>query len=213
MEDYVIIDCSKNLTKTKINQFYKYSKEHNIVDFVCLTTGKLFTNADELFRHVKTTNFTDEMLSTTDNKISIAAVSNDYTINMLIGKDTLHWGSLKDDRWNTLFSIDNNLQIKTENVLQNKTSKQSNVFCFAICNYEDDNFINIKYCIENNKKLAIEFLNNEIKERVLTSFMKTVVKINLHFDSDEYEKTKTVKNDDMWFTVKELAEMGVVKLA
>ena len=205
-EKYVEIDCSKNITETKFNKFFKLLSENHIESVICMQT-EVELSLNEFFNYLFTLNVDDTYLS-------FVASVNDLTINLLVGKETLLWWRNKEDRWTKLLNTqnDNKIYVNDNKVSQIKSVKLPDVYHFAIANYEDGKLINIKYCVDN-KKSAIEFLNNEIKDRVLSSLMKAEVLIDLCFDEVEYEKTHTIENLNYWFSVKELEEMGMVELA
>lgn len=198
------IDCSKNITEARIKKFITLLTSKS--PFILKSdTNQQFYSIDEFASYLRDVSLNDDILIFYGND----------DLQLVIGSQTLQWWRCKNERWLSLFPSNNIINVQNENVSQIKTDVKTDVkkntskdlvlaYSVAIANIDGNKLSNISSCMDT-KKNVIEWLNNEIAERVLTSFMKTDVVINVCYDG-----SKDNDNLDLWFTVKELEEMGVV---
>lgn len=197
-EQYIEIDCSKSITELRISRFFKYLSKYKITSFVCLETEKEFTDVKELFDYLY------NVTIPSDKSLSFVGTTDNVIVNLTIGQQTLDWWKATNERWSKLAtgvfnSIYNITQINIVNTVKAQT------YNVAIANFKDNTIEDLD-SFKGSKKDAIEWLNVQIKRRLLKSFLKADIRINLCYDND-YTDT-----DDLWFTAKELEEMELVNL-
>lgn len=196
-EQYIEINCTKGLTATRLTRFFKKLTENKITSVIFLETGYECSSSKDVLDYLYNYTFKD------DKNISIVGLNTntDVTINMIISESALNYRRSKIERWNELSS----LKSETSKLKEVETNNNSNsmVYKVAIGYSKDDKIENIRV-FEGTRKEAIEWLNDKIREIVLTSFMKNEVRINLCYDETSI--------DDLWFTIKELEEMELIIL-
>lgn len=217
----MIIDGTKSLTSDLISQFAKEINDEDIIQFMQNDALIKETTKATLANDILTTS-TDESQIKDDDIFSLASTKVSLTFN---GADYKWWKKTKKriEKFDSLLNPGNE---KVEIVKKEKTKKkpildeQTYSVAVAFC---IDNFLSDIQFFVGPKSEAIDFINNDIFKKLSSTSIDTKVVINLAFDVDEFkrifsdetpkeEKDKYRRDIEMWYTLRELENIGALKL-
>lgn len=81
--------------------------------------------------------------------------------------------------------------------------KSKNVYCIGCATLTNGKLYNIT-TFKGNKKEVIEYINKEVKRRLISDFFNNEPVFNLAYD----ETDKDCLNLEYWYTISQLVEMG-----
>lgn len=213
----MIIDCSgkSGFTEEKVRQFASAVSDDETIN-ITLNDSVIFkaTKSNLVKEFMNNPDFTFK----DDDKLSFMTVN--YTL--LFSGQTFTWWTHTKQRLNKFESYLNNVDTiaKLKKVKKEKVEIKENIYPIAVATLVDNELTNIHY-FEGTKNECIEFINNDMFNRYIDETLNAKVVINLAFDIDEFKKvfvenvsneTKSQykRNIEMWYTLQELENMGVI---
>lgn len=212
----MIIDDKKQLTCKAIKQFADLVSDKDEIEFYVSNILVAKTNKANLVNDVFN---------------SKTSIQDDMICNFSTSKDTIIFDGFNFNWWRankrrlTKFSkIFNDTAESTENTSTTKVSKVSideKQYCVAVA-YCIDNYLSKIDFFEGSKDEIIDFINKDIYDKLIATTVDTKVVINLTFDKDEFnhifnegteeEKDRYRRNLSMWYTLRELEDIGALTL-
>lgn len=217
----MIIDDNKQLTTKAIKQFASLVNDTDKISF-CI--GNCFIK--DSFKN----NFVDNIFN------AYVVVADNADCSFCTQKDSIrfdganfNWWKKTKKRLEKFNMLLNNTSIdKKDETKIVKTTKKKDIKLDNEENYS----VAVAYCIdeylskidffEGPKSKAIDFINNDIFDKLTATSIDTKVVVNLAFDKDEFnhvfnegteeEKEKYRHNLDMWYTLRELEDIGALTL-
>ena len=217
----MIIDGTKSLTSDLISRFAKEVNYEEVIQFMQNDTLVKETTKDTLANDILTTS-ADELQIKDDDIFSLVSTNVSLTFN---GADYKWWKKTNKriekfylllNPGNEEVKVTKKEKTKNKPILNEQTYSVAVAFCI-------DNFLSDIQFFVGPKSEAIEFINNDIFKKLSSTSIDTKVVINLAFDVDEFkrifseetpkeEKDKYRRNVEMWYTLRELEDIGVLKL-
>ena len=217
----MIIDGIKDLTSELISQFAKEINDSDIIQFMqndtlVKETAKATLANDILIASLDKSQIKD------DDIFSLVSTNVSLIFN---GVNYKWWKKTKKriEKFNSLMNPGNEKvevaekeKTKKKPILDEQTYSVAVAFCI-------DNFLSDIQFFVGPKSEAIDFINNDIFKKLSSTSIDTKVVINLAFDADEFkrvfsdetpkeEKDKYRRNVEMWYTLRELENIGALKL-
>lgn len=217
----MIIDGTKSLTSDLISQFAKEIDDSSVIQFMQNDTLVKETTKSTLTNDILTIS-ADESQIKDDDIFSLVVTNVSLTFN---GADYKWWKKTKKriekfdlllNSTNTKVEVTKKERTKKKPILDEQTYSVAVAFCI-------DNFLSDIQFFVGPKSEAIEFINNDIFKKLSSTSIDTNVVINLAFDVDEFkrvfsdetpkeEKDKYRRDIEMWYTLRELENIGALKL-
>lgn len=213
----MIIDCSgkSGFTEEKVRQFASAVSNDETINI---------TLNDSIIFKVTKSNLVKEFMSNPDftfkDDDKLSFMTADCTL--LFSGQTFTWWTHTKQRLNKFESYLNNVDsaAKPKKVKKEKVEIKENIYPIGVATLVDNELTNIHY-FEGTKNECIEFINNDMFKRYIDETLNAKVVINLAFDIDEFKKvfaenvsneTKSQykRNIEMWYTLQELENMGVI---
>lgn len=195
IEEQSIIDARTIFTLMHLKQFMQDLNDDDFVYiFSCATNEKLshYTRKSTFFDalwSLKLSNDNDkDIMITSDNDVVLLATEADITWWQKTAK--------RKAKLESYMTVD--IEKKSKNVNANNVVRTVAVGSKDTSGHIND--ISSNYC---NTYAAIEFINNEIRQRSLASFFKTEIMICLDYHDNE---------NDIWKTIDELVVDGQIVL-
>lgn len=217
----MIIDGTKSLTSDLISKFSKEVNYEEVIQFMQNDTLVKETTKTTLANDILTISI-DESQIKDDDIFSLVSTNVSLTFN---GADYKWWKKtnkriekfylLLNPR-NEEVKVTKKEKTKNKPILDEQTYSVAVAFCI-------DNFLSDIQFFVGPKSEAIEFINNDIFKKLSSTSIDTKVVINLAFDVDEFkrifseetpkeEKDEYRRNIEMWYTLRELEDIGALKL-
>ena len=217
----MIIDGTKSLTSDLISQFAKEVNYEEVIQFMQNDTLVKETTKSSLANDILTIS-ADELQIKDDDIFSLVSTNVSLTFN---GADYKWWKKTNKriekfylllNPGNEKVKVTKKEKTKNKPILDEQTYSVAVAFCI-------DNFLSDIQFFVGQKSEAIEFINNDIFKKLSSTSIDTKVVINLAFDVDEFkrifseetpkeEKDKYRRNVEMWYTLRELEDIGALKL-
>ena len=217
----MIIDGTKSLTSELISQFSKEVNYEEVIQFMQNDTLVKETTKTTLANDILTIS-EDELQIKDDDIFSLVSTNVSLTFN---GADYKWWKKTNKriekfylllNPGNKEVKVTKKEKTKNKPILNEQTYSVAVAFCI-------DNFLSDIQFFVGPKSEAIEFINNDIFKKLSSTSIDTKVVINLAFDVDEFkrifseetpkeEKDKYRRNVEMWYTLRELEDIGALKL-
>lgn len=217
----MIIDGTKSLTSDLISRFSKEVNYEEIIrfmqnDMLVKETTKATLANDILIASLDKSQIKD------DDIFSLVSTNVSLTFN---GVNYKWWKKTKKriekfylllNPGNEEVKVTKKEKTKNKPILDEQTYSVAVAFCI-------DNFLSDIQFFVGPKSEAIDFINNDIFKKLSSTSIDTKVVINLAFDVDEFkrifseetpkeEKDKYRRNVEMWYTLRELEDIGALKL-
>ena len=217
----MIIDGTKSLTSDLISQFAKEVNYEEVIQFMQNDTLVKETTKSSLANDILTIS-ADELQIKDDDIFSLVSTNVSLTFN---GADYKWWKKTNKriEKFYLLLNPGNEeVKIKKKEKTKNKPILDEQTYSVAVA-FCIDNFLSDIQFFVGPKSEAIEFINNDIFKKLSSTSIDTKVVINLAFDVDEFkrifseetpkeEKDKYRRNVEMWYTLRELEDIGALKL-
>lgn len=217
----MIIDGTKSLTSDLISQFAKEVNYEEVIRFMQNDTLVKETTRATLANDILTIS-ADELQIKDEDIFSLVSTNVSLTFN---GADYKWWKKTKKriEKFNSLLNPGNEeVKVKKKEKTKNKPILDEQTYSVAVA-FCIDNFLSDIQFFVGPKSEAIEFINNDIFKKLSSTSIDTKVVINLAFDVDEFkrifseetpkeEKDKYRRNVEMWYTLRELEDIGALKL-
>lgn len=217
----MIIDGIKDLTSELISQFAKEINDSDIIQFMQNDISIKETTKATLANDILIASL-DKSQIKDDDIFSLVSTNVSLTFN---GVNYKWWKKTKKriEKFNFLMNPGNEKveaakkeKTKDKPILNEQTYSVAVAFCI-------DNFLSDIQFFVGQKSEAIDFINNDIFKKLSSTSIDTKVVINLAFDVDEFkrifseetpkeEKDKYRRNVEMWYTLRELEDIGALKL-
>lgn len=217
----MIIDGTKSLTSELISQFAKEVNDEEVIRLMQNDTIVKETTKATLANDILTIS-ADELQVKDDDIFSLVSTNVSLTFN---GADYKWWKKTNKriekfylllNPGNEEVKVKKKEKTKSKPILDEQTYSVAVAFCI-------DNFLSDIQFFVGPKSEAIEFINNDIFKKLSSTSINTKVVINLAFDVDEFkrifseetpkeEKDKYRRNVEMWYTLRELEDIGALKL-
>lgn len=217
----MIIDGTKSLTSDLISRFSKEVNYEEIIRFMQNDMLVKETTKATLANDILTIS-TDELQIKDEDIFSLVSTNVSLTFN---GADYKWWKKTNKriekfylllNPGNEEVKVTKKEKTKNKPILDEQTYSVAVAFCI-------DNFLSDIQFFVGPKSEAIEFINNDIFKKLSSTSIDTKVVINLAFDVDEFkrifseetpkeEKDKYRRNVEMWYTLRELEDIGALKL-
>lgn len=217
----MIIDGTKSLTSDLISQFAKEINDEDVIRFMQNDTLIKETTKATLANDILTIS-ADELQIKDEDIFSLVSTNVSLTFN---GADYKWWKKtnkriekfyLLMNPGNEEVKVTKKEKTKSKPILDEQTYSVAVAFCI-------DNFLSDIQFFVGPKSEAIEFINNDIFKKLSSTSIDTKVVINLAFDVDEFkrifseetpkeEKDEYRRNIEMWYTLRELEDIGALKL-
>ena len=217
----MIIDGTKSLTSDLISQFAKEVNYEEVIQFMQNDTLVKETTKASLANDILTIS-EDEIQIKDDDIFSLVSTNVSLTFN---GADYKWWKNTNKriEKFYLLVNPGNEeVKVKKKEKTKNKPILDEQTYSVAVA-FCIDNFLSDIQFFVGPKSEAIEFINNDIFKKLSSTSIDTKVVINLAFDVDEFkrifseetpkeEKDKYRRNVEMWYTLRELEDIGALKL-
>ena len=217
----MIIDGTKSLTSDLISRFAKEVNYEEVIRFMQNDTLVKETTRATLANDILTIS-ADELQIKDEDIFSLVSTNASLTFN---GADYKWWKKTNKriekfylllNPGNEEVKVTKKEKTKNKPILDEQTYSVAVAFCI-------DNFLSDIQFFVGPKSEAIEFINNDIFKKLSSTSIDTKVVINLAFDVDEFkrifseetpkeEKDKYRRNIEMWYTLRELEDIGALKL-
>lgn len=217
----MIIDGTKSLTSDLISRFSKEVNYEEIIRFMQNDMLVKETTKATLANDILTIS-ADELQIKDEDIFSLVSTNVSLTFN---GADYKWWKKTNKriekfylllNPGNEEVKVTKKEKTKNKPILDEQTYSVAVAFCI-------DNFLSDIQFFVGPKSEAIEFINNDIFKKLSSTSIDTKVVINLAFDVDEFkhifseetpkeEKDKYRRNVEMWYTLRELEDIGALKL-
>ena len=217
----MIIDGTKSLTSDLISKFAKEVNYEEVIRFMQNNTLVKETTKSSLANDILTIS-ADELQIKDDDIFSLVSINVSLTFN---GADYKWWKKTNKriekfylllNPGNEEVKVTKKEKTKNKPILDEQTYSVAVAFCI-------DNFLSDIQFFVGPKSEAIDFINNDIFKKLSSTSIDTKVVINLAFDVDEFkrifseetpkeEKDKYRRNVEMWYTLRELEDIGALKL-
>lgn len=213
----MIIDCSgkSGFTEEKVRQFSSSVLDDEMIN-ITLNDSVIFkaTKSSLVKEFMSNPDFTFK----DDDKLSFMTAN----CTLLFSAQTFTWWTHTKQRLNKFDSYLNNVDVeaKPKKAKKEKVEIKETIYPIAVATLVDNELTNIRY-FEGTKNECIEFINNDMFKRYVDETLNAKVVINLAFDIDEFKKVfaenvsnetkdKYKRNIEMWYTLQELENMGVI---
>lgn len=189
------IDASKGLTQANIKAFGQLVKDDELitVEYDNKKIESVKQNFAESF-------LSSDMFDNVDEKVifTIKAPSVEITTDVY----NFNWWKKTKKRIEKF-----HLNLTGSELVESKPNVDTydDEYSIAIATLVEGKLTNIKH-LSANKKDAIKFVNDEIATRYIDSVLKAKLVINLCYEEADNENT------EVWFTLDELENMGVITL-
>lgn len=217
----MIIDGTKSLTSDLISRFAKEVNYEEVIQFMQNDTLVKETTKSSLANDILTIS-ADELQIKDDDIFSLVSTNVSLTFN---GADYKWWKKTNKriEKFYLLLNPGNEeVKVKKKEKTKNKPILNEQTYSVAVA-FCIDNFLSDIQFFVGPKSEAIEFINNDIFKKLSSTSIDTKVVINLAFDVDEFkrifseetpkeEKDKYRRNVEMWYTLRELEDIGALKL-
>ena len=217
----MIIDGTKSLTSDLISRFAKEVNYEEVIQFMKNDTLVKETTKASLANDILTIS-ADELQIKDDDIFSLVSTNVSLTFN---GADYKWWKKTNKriEKFNSLMNPGNEeVKVTKKEKTKNKPILNEQTYSVAVA-FCIDNFLSDIQFFAGPKSEAIEFINNDIFKKLSSTSIDTKVVINLAFDVDEFkrifseetpkeEKDKYRRNVEMWYTLRELEDIGALKL-
>lgn len=217
----MIIDGTKSLTSDLISQFAKEINYEEVIRFMQNDTLVKETTRATLANDILTIS-ADELQIKDEDIFSLVSTNVSLTFN---GADYKWWKKTNKriEKFYLLLNPGNKeVKVKKKEKTKNKPILDEQTYSVAVA-FCIDNFLSDIQFFVGPKSEAIEFINNDIFKKLSSTSINTKVVINLAFDVDEFkrifseetpkeEKDKYRRNIEMWYTLRELEDIGALKL-
>lgn len=217
----MIIDGTKSLTSELISQFAKKINYEEVIQFMQNDTLVKETTKATLANDILTIS-ADELQIKDDDIFSLVSTNVSLTFN---GADYKWWKKTNKriEKFYLLLNPGNEeVKVTKKEKTKNKPILNEQAYSVAVA-FCIDNFLSDIQFFVGPKSKAIEFINNDIFKKLSSTSINTKVVINLAFDVDEFkrifseetpkeEKDKYRRNVEMWYTLRELEDIGALKL-
>ena len=217
----MIIDGTKSLTSDLISRFAKEVNYEEVIRFMQNDTLVKETTRATLANDILTIS-ADELQIKDEDIFSLVSTNASLTFN---GADYKWWKKTNKriekfylllNPGNEEVKVTKKEKTKNKPILDEQTYSVAVAFCI-------DNFLSDIQFFVGPKSEAIEFINNDIFKKLSSTSIDTKVVINIAFDVDEFkrifseetpkeEKDKYRRNIEMWYTLRELEDIGALKL-
>ena len=217
----MIIDGTKSLTSDLISRFAKEVNYEEVIQFMQNDTLVKETKRATLANDILTIS-ADELQIKDEDIFSLVSTNVSLTFN---GADYKWWKKTNKriekfylllNPGNEEVKVTKKEKTKNKPILDEQTYSVAVAFCI-------DNFLSDIQFFVGPKSEAIDFINNDIFKKLSSTSINTKVVINLAFDVDEFkrifseetpkeEKDKYRRNVEMWYTLRELEDIGALKL-
>lgn len=217
----MIIDGTKSLTSDLISRFAKEVNYEEVIQFMQNDTLVKETTRATLANDILTIS-ADELQIKDEDIFSLVSTNVSLTFN---GADYKWWKKTNKriekfylllNPGNEEVKVTKKEKTKNKPILDEQTYSVAVAFCI-------DNFLSDIQFFVGPKSEAIDFINNDIFKKLSSTSINTKVVINLAFDVDEFkrifseetpkeEKDKYRRNIEMWYTLRELEDIGALKL-
>lgn len=217
----MIIDGTKSLTSDLISQFAKEINDEDVIRFMQNDTLIKETTKATLANDILTIS-ADELQIKDEDIFSLVSTNVSLTFN---GADYKWWKKTNKriEKFYLLMNPGNEeVKVKKKEKTKNKPILDEQTYSVAVA-FCIDNFLSDIQFFVGPKSEAIEFINNDIFKKLSSTSIDTKVVINLAFDVDEFkrifseetpkeEKDEYRRNVEMWYTLRELEDIGALKL-
>lgn len=217
----MIIDGTKSLTSDLISQFAKEINYEEVIRFMQNDTLVKETTRATLANDILTIS-ADELQIKDEDIFSLVSTNVSLTFN---GADYKWWKKTNKriEKFYLLLNPGNKeVKVKKKEKTKNKPILDEQTYSVAVA-FCIDNFLSDIQFFVGPKSEAIEFINNDIFKKLSSTSINTKVVVNLAFDVDEFkrifseetpkeEKDKYRRNIEMWYTLRELEDIGALKL-
>lgn len=217
----MIIDGTKSLTSDLISQFAKEINYEEVIRFMQNDTLVKETTKATLANDILTIS-ADELQIKDEDIFSLVSTNVSLTFN---GADYKWWKKTNKriEKFYLLLNPGNEeVKVKKKEKTKNKPILDEQTYSVAVA-FCIDNFLSDIQFFVGPKSEAIEFINNDIFKKLSSTSINTKVVVNLAFDVDEFkrifseetpkeEKDKYRRNIEMWYTLRELEDIGALKL-
>lgn len=217
----MIIDGTKSLTSDLISRFAKEVNYEEVIQFIQNDTLVKETTKSSLANDILTIS-ADELQIKDDDIFSLVSTNVSLTFN---GADYKWWKKTNKriEKFYLLLNPGNEeVKVTKKEKTKNKPILDEQIYSVAVA-FCIDNFLSDIQFFVGPKSEAIEFINNDIFKKLSSTSIDTKVVINLAFDVDEFkrifseetpkeEKDKYRRNVEMWYTLRELEDIGALKL-
>ena len=217
----MIIDGTKSLTSDLISRFAKEVNYEEAIRFMQNDMLVKETTKATLANDILTIS-ADELQIKDEDIFSLVSTNVSLTFN---GADYKWWKKTNKriekfylllNPGNEEVKVTKKEKTKNKPILDEQTYSVAVAFCI-------DNFLSDIQFFVGPKSEAIEFINNDIFKKLSSTSIDTKVVINLAFDVDEFkrifseetpkeEKDEYRRNIEMWYTLRELEDIGALKL-
>ena len=217
----MIIDGTKSLTSDLISRFAKEVNYEEAIRFMQNDMLVKETTKATLANDILTIS-ADELQIKDEDIFSLVSTNVSLTFN---GADYKWWKKTNKriekfylllNPGNKEVKVTKKEKTKNKPILDEQTYSVAVAFCI-------DNFLSDIQFFVGPKSEAIEFINNDIFKKLSSTSIDTKVVINLAFDVDEFkrifseetpkeEKDEYRRNIEMWYTLRELEDIGALKL-
>lgn len=217
----MIIDGTKSLTSDLISQFAKEVNYEEVIRLMQNDTLVKETTKATLANDILTIS-ADDLQIKDEDIFSLVSTNVSLTFN---GADYKWWKKTNKriEKFYLLLNPGNEeVKVKKKEKTKNKPILDEKTYSVAVA-FCIDNFLSDIQFFVGPKSEAIEFINNDIFKKLSSTSIDTKVVINLAFDVDEFkrifseetpkeEKDKYRRNVEMWYTLRELEDIGALKL-
>lgn len=217
----MIIDGTKSLTSDLISQFAKEINYEEVIRFMQNDTLVKETTRATLANDILTIS-ADELQIKDEDIFSLVSTNVSLTFN---GADYKWWKKTNKriEKFYLLLNPGNEeVKVKKKEKTKNKPILDEQTYSVAVA-FCIDNFLSDIQFFVGPKSEAIEFINNDIFKKLSSTSINTKVVVNLAFDVDEFkrifseetpkeEKDKYRRNIEMWYTLRDLEDIGALKL-
>lgn len=217
----MIIDGTKSLTSDLISRFSKEVNYEEIIRFMQNDMLVKETTKATLANDILTIS-TDELQIKDEDIFSLVSTNVSLTFN---GADYKWWKKTNKriEKFYLLLNPGNEeVKVTKKEKTKNKPILDEQTYSVAVAFFIDNFLSDIQFFV-GPKSEAIEFINNDIFKKLSSTSIDTKVVINLAFDVDEFkrifseetpkeEKDKYRRNVEMWYTLRELEDIGALKL-
>lgn len=201
IEEQSIIDARTIFTLTHLKQFMQDLNDDDFVYIFSCTTN------EELSYYTRKSTFFDALWSlklSNDNDKDIIITSDNDIVLLTTEADITWWQKTAKRKAKLEAYMTADIEKKSKNAKVNAKVNANNVVRTVAVGSKDTsdhiNDISSNCC---NAYAAIEFINNEIRQRSLASFFKTEIMICLDYHDNE---------NDVWKTIDELVVDGQIVL-